>query len=101
MDALIAEFQALGNEEIRNVKIDIEEIVELVCNGDKMPFALSNLWDSPITKKTLDYVKEYGFKYALGVCVNKGYFEVYQETLKMYIDYYISILEEEYQMQCV
>jgi hypothetical protein len=101
MDELIADFEALNNEEIKNIKIDIEEIVDLVGTGDRFPFALSNLWDSKITKKGLDYVINYGYKYAIGLCVNKGYYEISQDALKIYIDYYISILEEEYQMNCV
>lgn len=100
MEALISEFEGLNNDEIKNIRIDIEEIVDLVGNGDSMPFALSNLWDKPITKKGLDYAKNYGFKYALGVCVNKEYYSIYQDVLKKYIEYYISILEEEYEMQC-
>jgi len=101
MEALIREFEALNNEEIKNIRIDLEEIVDLVGNGDSMPFALSNLWETRITKKGLDYAKNYGYKYAIGVCVNKGYYTIYQEVLKKYIEYYISILEEEYSMQCV
>jgi hypothetical protein len=101
MEALISEFEALNNEEIKNIRIDLEEIVDLVGSGDSMPFALSNLWETQITKKGLDYAKNYGYKYAIGVCVNKGYYTIYQEVLKQYIEYYISILEEEYSMQCV
>lgn len=101
MDALIGEFEALNNEEIKNIRIDIEEIVDLVGSGDRFPFALSNLWDSKITKKGLDYAKNYGYKYAIGVSINKDYYEMNLDVLKVYIDYYISILEEEYQMNCV
>jgi hypothetical protein len=99
MEAIITEFEALNNEEIKNIRIDLEEIVDLVGNGNSMPFALSNLWETRITKKGLDYAKNYGYKYAIGVCINKGYYTIYQEVLKKYIEYYISILEEEYSMQ--
>lgn len=99
MEALITEFETLNNEEIKNIRIDLEEIVDLVGNGNSMPFALSNLWETGITKKGLDFAKNYGYKYAIGVCVNKGYYTIYQEVLKKYIEYYISILEEEYSMQ--
>lgn len=101
MDSLIGEFEALNNEEIKNIRIDIEEIVDLVGSGDRFPFALSNLWDSNISKKGMDYVKTYGYKYAIGVSLTKGYYEMNLDVLKVYIDYYISILDDEYQMNCV
>jgi hypothetical protein len=95
MDALISEFSALNNEEIRNIKIDLEEIIDLVGTGDRFPFALSNLWDSPLTQVGLDYVKNYGMQYAMNICVNKEYFNINLDVLKIYINYYISLLEEE------
>lgn len=95
MDALISEFSALNNEEIRNIKIDIEEIVDLVGTGDRFPFALSNLWDSSLTQTGLEYVKNYGMQYAMNVCLSKDYYNINLEVLKIYIDYYISLLEEE------
>lgn len=96
MDRLIGELQALNNESIKNVKIDIEEIVNICCCGDSLPFALSNIWDTDITKEAVEYAKDSGYTYALSICINKGYHEVYLEVLKKYIEYYISILEEEY-----
>jgi hypothetical protein len=95
MDSLIAEFTALNNEELRNIRIDIEEIVDLVGTGDKFPFALSNIWDTEMTQKGLDYAKKFGYEYAITLCINKGYYTIYQDVLKTYIDYYISILEDE------